>query len=142
MPRYLITMFLLAATVLASCGDDDVAADAAQHGTDDVGQTEGTGSAGESAEAFCLGWNSSEPPPPDADIETAFTALLASAEALAEVAPDEIAEASRTWVEMERTIGDHIASYDWDLDAPYLPEETAARDRALREVEGFAEREC
>lgn len=142
MPRYLITMFLLAATVLASCGDDDVAADAAQHGTDDVGQTEGTESTGESAEAFCLGWNSFEPPPPDADIETAFTALLASAEALAEVAPDEIAEASRTWVEMERTIGDHIASYDWDPDAPYLPEETAARDRALHEVEGFAEREC
>lgn len=142
MSRYLVTMILLAATALASCGDDDdVAAEATADETDEVDPAVGM-STGQSAEAFCLGWNSFEPPPQDADIETAFTALLASAEALAEVAPEEIAEASRTWVEMERAINDHVASHDWDPNAPYLPEETAARDRAFRDVEDFAEREC
>lgn len=129
----LLTGLLATVTLLAGCGDDDdAAADAA---TDQATSLDGG-----NVEAWCLGWTSRQAP--DADLQTAFEAMLASAEALEEVAPDEIAEESQTWAEMERAINEHIASYDWDPNAPFLVEETALRDQALTEIEAYAERTC
>ena len=127
----------IAALGLTGCGDDAAPSEDAEAESASAGDID----------AWCLGWNSPGVPEEDGDVEGAFTAILAAEEATAEVAPPEIADANRVWVEFQRAYVDHLSASEWDLDVanatePWTEAERAAVDEARTALDDFSLANC
>ena len=114
-----------------------VMATTAQAAVDDTAPT--TTDAPGDLEAWCLGWTGL--PIADGDLQTVFEAIQARDEAMAAVAPAEIAETSQIVVDFDRELNEHLAAHDWDPEAPWLDSSSEAQ-RASRELDSYGEDNC
>jgi len=143
---------VLAATALGCGGDDDAAVatttSAPEIATEEVPNDVGSDEMSGDVEAWCLGWNSdtplSEPQTPE-ELQAEHESSLARLEALLDVAPDEIAEASASLLDAQRVLGEHFADHGWDLDNTPRLDPALADDPtrvAVGELEAFAADNC
>lgn len=141
----ILVITVVAVAGIAGCGDDDqsdaeTAVDApASTAAEEPAPT--LPSASGDLEAWCLGWNG--PPIPEGDIQTVFEAVVARAEAVDAVAPAEVEDASRVFLERNRTVFEHLESNDWDPNAPRLSIEIERdMDEAAKALDAYADSNC
>lgn len=136
--RMVVRITAMAAIGLTACGGDQDDPGAATRASSST-------AAGPSAglDAWCDAYNTPADFEEEDDLQTVFEAIQARAEAVAAVAPAEIAEASDVAAERGRTLNEHIASYDWDPESPRA-DARVERDlfRANKEKDEYAEDNC
>jgi hypothetical protein len=136
--RFLVASTVVVAMGLTACGDADADDRANAKATVDDTAPATTDAPGD-LEAWCLGWTS--PPIPDGDLQTVFEAIEARDRAMAAVAPSEIAEPSQIVVDFDRELNEHLESYDWDPEAPFLDNSSKAQTASI-ELDSYGEDNC